>query len=1184
MASLAEQHPLKKRKIYETSPEIPTPLRFAAAVALSQEEILRRRRNKEEIRNLYECYKRIKFCVSQKDPRLMPDFEQAYLSLITASRGCTSVQRIVAELIPRYAPSCPTALEAATSVSINMYNRSMAIIINGEDVDGVAYQTARSCIFGLVNICCTASYEAPTSSVIRGICAAVFQNVLSFFTATFEGKDIYDIGRGEIMKLQEPIENFCNLKHELEDDNETSSSKLFKFRAFSLLRIFFSFPKHLIAACFELIGNSVNDANVKHGEYFIDQITSPLNADVVSNLLNKKNDQALLPLDLSQNSRDSEVLNVSENASYGITPEILSSNCFMGMVMSKDPSLKGWILSRYKNLIVSLNPNENSEILIFFEKKFGSFEKLVKQAGHEQNDEENLDSSNCGISCVHKHTAIREDKDVNLSTVERVSELKDISLINASCVSSVTISCGSLKHQKGDTNLVNCLGESPGSASNMGTGNFDDTHMVQPSVPRVLPSSLYPPNFSSLPDIHNDASKDENLFVKVDNNQDSYSDHGFPANMSTSSVACGFLPSPKQISTAMHYTSNHILWYTDGDPAAMDVFPASKQLWLGSIGHHVSDTLLRQKFENFGHLEEFLYLHTKDFALIEYRNLIDAVKAREYMQGSSLWGGCLKVKFLDRGLGSKGIVGGIAVGDSCHVYVGKVSNQWSKEEILRGLIRNGCRNPQMVTDLTSESSLLLEFGTAEEAAAVIGCIRHMRSETKYHVPQNSNLTGNRNPNERLRDMGDAAYHQEHQSTPGKLNVSGYFPFHSGPGTLSGENVSRTPFSSYLPNRPESIIHNLASPGVMVDKSDTLFSKSHELHSSWSASSISEVADTSSVKVDDLGSPLKLSSKRPTPLHTAEPIWPYRIQGSGLQSLTHGSMQYNTMSTQGVSVVPPPIQATSSVRPFYPPNNVWNNPSPSPSFMLSHDMRNLSPHTPLPFIPSSVTPLSQIPGGPIQRFDRMVNAPNLPCSMPPPPPPPDVPPPLPSSPPPLPPSQPPPIPPPPTSPPPISQAIPETTKLQSDKPYVQYQWQGTLSKSGVHYCSLSATRESSPACKYTNVIPEPAEWPAILDVTKRTDCKRAMTTFSSTPPHKREVYQLLPSSTSDQKGFNDFISYLKQRECAGVVKIPAAKSLWARLLFILPHSQDICSMLAVSSQPREGLIALVLPKETNSELV
>lgn len=93
---MSAEQPLKKRKlhdhVFDPPPETPpapqtAPQQLSAITPLSQEEIMRRRRNREEIRNVYECYKRIKSCISHEDARLMPELEQAYLSLITASRG-----------------------------------------------------------------------------------------------------------------------------------------------------------------------------------------------------------------------------------------------------------------------------------------------------------------------------------------------------------------------------------------------------------------------------------------------------------------------------------------------------------------------------------------------------------------------------------------------------------------------------------------------------------------------------------------------------------------------------------------------------------------------------------------------------------------------------------------------------------------------------------------------------------------------------------------------------------------------------------------------------------------------------------------------------------------------------------------------------------------------------------------
>jgi len=249
------------------------------------------------------------------------------------------VQRIVAELIPRYASFCPTALEAAAKVSINMYNWSFGVLMRGEDVDGVAYQTAKACVFGLVDICCTASHEAPTSSVISGICSAVFQNVLTFFTSTFEGKDIYQVGLSEIRRLLEPMEFFSDLKQEPGDDNEPPSQKLFKFRALCLLRIFFSFPKNLLAACFDLLVTSGTDSvHRKGGQYFLSQLRSHLSDNEVTHSSNRISDGIPLCTDSAPCDAECKGSEVNSVSNDNIDLEkllLLSKNCFVGMVMLK---------------------------------------------------------------------------------------------------------------------------------------------------------------------------------------------------------------------------------------------------------------------------------------------------------------------------------------------------------------------------------------------------------------------------------------------------------------------------------------------------------------------------------------------------------------------------------------------------------------------------------------------------------------------------------------------------------------------------------------------------------------------------------------------------------------------------------------------------------------------------------
>lgn len=277
------------------------------------------------------------------------------LIIVPLAAGCASVQRILSEFIPRYRSYCPTALEAAAQVVINMHNWSVPVISRGEDVDGVSFETAKNCVTGLVDICCTASVEAPSSSVIRGICSAVFLNAAAFFASSVDGKDIFQIIDKDGLKMQGSGEIFIQLKQSILEEEISPLLKLLKLKALCLLRIFFLCPKDLIAACFELFSTHAADGFCREGKYILAQLCCVLNIDDGLNSTNV-NDEGGEP-EASTDCKGSDALKEDGEGAESVGDQ---KSCLLGLVRFL------FDLNLYISRTTSQAKNETSDILIIW--------------------------------------------------------------------------------------------------------------------------------------------------------------------------------------------------------------------------------------------------------------------------------------------------------------------------------------------------------------------------------------------------------------------------------------------------------------------------------------------------------------------------------------------------------------------------------------------------------------------------------------------------------------------------------------------------------------------------------------------------------------------------------------------------------------------------------------------------
>ncbi|KZV19765.1 hypothetical protein F511_06296 [Dorcoceras hygrometricum] len=877
--------------------------------------------------------------------------------------GGTSVQRLLSNFIPRYAPYCPTALEDAVKVVINIHNRWFTVIERGEDLDGVAFEIAKTCILGLVDICEAAASEASTSPVIQGISSVVFLNVFAFFISSFEGQDIFRIVDQRILKIHDVAESFFEFKREFSEEDKYVLLKLSKLRALCFLKILFNQPKTSIACCFEFLACTESKESQK-GAYFLDQLTIGLK-EISIDYLDEKNDRNKSVMDTTEAKGESEHLNDVLSSSNGTS--ILLKNCLLGLVSRKDPSYRRWIFSRYRRLCNSASPEVVTYVTSVLEGVFKSFMQQLKSEGSQVDAEEDVSKY------VSQHLASGLSSRQGSPPSVRECPEKGVGI-----------------HLKSRSLLKSGIG-----LIDRGESRSEDLANARNFVPKELFNhQTFSPRERTPREFRSNSLNGRIHSLQIEKSPISSLDGSPTAFRSSTATLNSSFESPKHDIPAPHTSANHVTRCLDGDPDSMDVYPASKHLLLGSLGPDASEMLIRFLFEKFGPLGQLRYFPFEGYALIEYRYIMDAIKAREVMRGRTPWGAPLQIKFMDSSLGTRGAINSAHVGSSCHVYVGNINSKWAKDELMHEVKKVLHKGPLMVTDLSSEGALLMEFDSPKECTIVMAHLRWQRKENgNLALPPSSVCTANLTVNVEGSRPASSSVHMDSRNNYSANSMSGSPHARNVFEKPYDSSMTRTSGLSSLPvnylqifnlTYPEILLRfkiiflplegtgtrvrsdngarELTSPRTGQETFRPMMQNGHPFQSTWTDSGMLEGGRFS----------------------TAKQTWMCGKPEAGLSS---GQGRPMPTQNQGPPITPPQlIQSSTFVRPSYaPPNTMWDArgglghhlpPNPISCVPPANAHGSLQPP---PFLPASVTPLSKIQASSMPSFDQMYTVPAPPLS-------------------------------------------------------------------------------------------------------------------------------------------------------------------------------------------------------------
>ena len=196
------------------------------------------------------------------------------------------MRRIAAELVPRYAIFCPSVLEAAARMTLQLSDWSCNILQKGgKEGEGLAGETAEACFDGLVNIVNAALNSAYELSSLSAMCSEVCRNIYLYLLRQLDGRDLLNVhihstkdeGNSDKQRENPNVEDVDAIV------NSVNPEKLGELIISSIIQIFTCDPQGVLAVCLELIRGTDADHR-KAGQHFLAQIVKSRNGSKSSNV------------------------------------------------------------------------------------------------------------------------------------------------------------------------------------------------------------------------------------------------------------------------------------------------------------------------------------------------------------------------------------------------------------------------------------------------------------------------------------------------------------------------------------------------------------------------------------------------------------------------------------------------------------------------------------------------------------------------------------------------------------------------------------------------------------------------------------------------------------------------------------------------------------------------------------